>query len=94
MYDLAKETNAWACYDCGKCTSTCPITRAGADYSPRRHVLAANLGGREKVVPNDSLSVCLTCRHVPRMPCHAQEYMKLSSIAPLACSAPSAPLKC
>jgi Fe-S oxidoreductase len=61
MYDLAKAKNVWACYDCGKCTGTCPITRAGADYSPRRHVLAANLGGRQKVVPDDSLSVCLTC---------------------------------
>ncbi len=44
MFDLAKETNAWACYDCGKCTGTCPIARAGASYSPRRHVLAANKG--------------------------------------------------
>ena len=37
-------TRTWACYDCGKCTATCPISRAGADYSPRRHVLAANSG--------------------------------------------------
>jgi heterodisulfide reductase subunit C len=36
MFDLAKDTNAWACYDCGKCTGTCPIARAGATYSPRR----------------------------------------------------------
>ena len=61
MFDLAKATNAWACYDCGKCTGTCPITRAGAEYSPRRHVLAANLSGRQEVVPDDSLSACLTC---------------------------------
>jgi len=61
MFDLAKDTNAWACYDCGKCTGTCPIARAGATYSPRRHVLAANLGGGVKVVPDESLSACLTC---------------------------------
>jgi len=62
MFELAKLTNAWACYDCGKCTATCPITRSGADYSPRRHVLATNLGDREQVVSDDSLSSCLTCK--------------------------------
>ena len=43
IQDLASRTRAWACYDCGKCTATCPISRAGADYSPRRHVLETNL---------------------------------------------------
>jgi heterodisulfide reductase subunit D len=61
MFELAKETNSWACYDCGKCTGTCPIARAGASYSPRRHVLAANRGDGAEVVPDDSLSACLTC---------------------------------
>jgi Fe-S oxidoreductase len=61
MYELARETNAWACYDCGKCTATCPITRSGAAYSPRRHVLATNLGDRQEVVADDSLAACLTC---------------------------------
>ena len=61
MQQLAKDTNAWACYDCGKCTSTCPIARAGADYSPRRHVLAANLGLDGEVDADPSLSACLTC---------------------------------
>jgi heterodisulfide reductase subunit D len=61
MQQVAKNTNAWACYDCGKCTSTCPIARAGADYSPRRHVLAANLGGEGEVDADPSLYACLTC---------------------------------
>ncbi len=61
MLELAKQTNAWACYDCGKCTATCPIVRCGAVYSPRRHVLATNLGSRQDLVADDSLAVCLTC---------------------------------
>ena len=61
MQQLAKDTNAWACYDCGKCTATCPITRAGADYSPRRHVLAANLGHEGEIDRDPSLFSCLTC---------------------------------
>jgi len=62
MYKIAKETNAWACYDCGKCTGTCPITRSGAAYSPRRHVLATNLRHRDEVVADESLSACFTCK--------------------------------
>ncbi len=61
MIDMARETNAWACYDCGKCTATCPITRSGADYSPRRHVLATNLGHQDEIVASNGLSACLTC---------------------------------
>lgn len=55
---VAKQTRAWACYDCGKCTATCPISRAGSRYSPRRHVLAANLG---EVEADGALFACLTC---------------------------------
>jgi len=61
MQQLAKDTNAWACYDCGKCTATCPITRAGADYSPRRHVLQTNLGHEGEIDRDESLFACLTC---------------------------------
>lgn len=61
MRELAKQTNAWACYDCGKCTGSCPISRAGADYSPRRHVLAANLRGGSGTAPEGGLGNCLTC---------------------------------
>ena len=61
LMEAAKKTRAWACYDCGKCTATCPITRAGGDYSPRRHVLATNLGQREELVGNGTLFTCLTC---------------------------------
>ncbi len=61
LAEAKQRTGAWACYDCGKCTATCPITRSGGDYSPRRHVLAANLGQRDVVLENNSLFSCLTC---------------------------------
>jgi Fe-S oxidoreductase len=64
LAELRKQTNAWACYDCGKCTATCPISRAGAEYSPRRHVLAANLaasGGPTHGIIDGDLDSCLTC---------------------------------
>ena len=61
LAEAAKSTKAWACYDCGKCTATCPIARIGGDYSPRRHVLATNSGQRREIVNNGSLFSCLTC---------------------------------
>jgi len=57
----AKQTNARACYDCGKCTATCPLSLSGASYSPRRHVLAANLGNQQEIIDDKSLFACLTC---------------------------------
>ncbi len=33
LAEVIKKSKAWACYDCGKCTATCPISRAGASYS-------------------------------------------------------------
>jgi heterodisulfide reductase subunit D len=55
------KTKAWACYDCGKCTASCPITRAGAAYSPRRHVLSAVAGEAGTLLQNGTLFACLTC---------------------------------
>ncbi|UCE58810.1 MAG: (Fe-S)-binding protein [Phycisphaerales bacterium] len=71
LAEAALKTNAWACYDCGKCTATCPIPRIGGDYSPRKHVLAANLGHGDDLVKNGSLFSCLTCGMCDRR-CPAQ----------------------
>ncbi|UCF33533.1 MAG: (Fe-S)-binding protein [Phycisphaerales bacterium] len=61
LAQVATKTKAWACYDCGKCTATCPISRIGGAYSPRRHVLATNLRQQEEVSRNGTVYACLTC---------------------------------
>jgi Fe-S oxidoreductase len=61
MEELAKRTRAWACYDCGKCTATCPISRAGSPLSPRRHVLDTVLGARKDIDADVGLYSCLSC---------------------------------
>jgi len=68
---VLKQTRAWACYDCGKCTATCPVARAGGRTTPRRHVLAANLGYPEQILHDGSLFSCLTCAQCDRR-CPAQ----------------------
>ncbi len=85
LLEAAKKTNAWACYDCGKCTATCPITRAGGDYSPRRHVLATNLGQSDELLTNGSLYVCLTCRQCDeRCPAEVEYTLLVQSLRELA----------
>jgi len=34
--ELARARSLRRCYDCGKCTSVCPVNIGGALYSPRR----------------------------------------------------------
>lgn len=64
MPDLARAARAartWACYDCGKCTASCPVARVGGGYSPRRQVLAANARSRDQAPGAVDLYKCLTC---------------------------------
>jgi len=56
-----QQTRAWACYDCGKCTATCPIARVGGAQSPRRHVMAVNLRKEQDLLEDKTLFSCLTC---------------------------------
>jgi Fe-S oxidoreductase len=81
----AKDARAWACYDCGKCTATCPISRVGAGYSPRRHVLAANMGNKDEILESGSLYQCLTCslcdRRCPAEVDYTQLMLKMREVA-------------
>lgn len=61
LASAASQARAWACYDCGKCTATCPIARAGGELSPRRHVLATNLGQEREILEDGTVFRCLTC---------------------------------
>ncbi len=56
-----KDTNAFYCLECGKCTGVCPVARYSGSFSPRR-ILAGSLfnthpGGNG----SDGLWSCLTC---------------------------------
>jgi len=63
---IAARTRAWACYDCGKCTATCPVTRIGGPLSPRRYVLSTQLLHVDTALGSADLASCLTCRACQR----------------------------
>ena len=66
FHAIAARTRAWACYDCGKCSATCPVTRMGGSLSPRRTVLSTNLLHVDTAIHAADLASCLTCRACDR----------------------------
>ncbi|MGD9876241.1 hydrogenase iron-sulfur subunit [Desulfococcus sp.] len=61
LADILKKHDAYACQDCGKCTSACPLALSGKPYSPRALVgaIAAAPPLSEAVIRD--VWACLTC---------------------------------
>ena len=58
--EVIEETNIRLCLECGKCSSSCPITRMNLDFSPRMTVKRIISGG-EISVNDPGIWTCLTC---------------------------------
>jgi len=50
-----------ACFQCGTCTSTCPIARFSAYYRPRQIMQMTQLGMRSRVLSSETLWLCAAC---------------------------------
>lgn len=62
-YEVAKMPggeNIRYCFQCGKCTATCPINRVDENYSPARIVRETLLGFRD-VLSSNLIWLCATC---------------------------------
>ncbi len=49
------------CFQCGTCTSGCPIARFSHSYRPRQIIQMTQLGMRSKVLSSDTLWLCAAC---------------------------------
>jgi heterodisulfide reductase subunit C len=49
------------CFQCGTCTSDCPIARFSDTYRPRQIVRMAQLGLKKKVLSSNTLWLCASC---------------------------------
>jgi len=56
-----KQTRAFSCLECGKCTAVCPISQVNESYSPRRLLANAIFYGTEGMLDDRLLWSCLTC---------------------------------
>lgn len=49
------------CFQCGTCTSDCPIARFSDEYRPRKIIRMAQLGLRDKVLSSGFIWLCASC---------------------------------
>ncbi len=49
------------CFQCGTCTSDCPIARFSDSYRPRQIIRMAQLGLKDRVLNSDTLWLCAAC---------------------------------
>lgn len=49
-----------ACFNCGNCTATCPLSTEGEQF-PRRLIRLAQIGDRDSVVASPELWLCYYC---------------------------------
>ncbi len=57
-----KESKAYLCLECGKCTGICPISRFNHGYSPRILVNKAIRSGNLDLLKDKNIWACLTCK--------------------------------
>ncbi len=59
--EVIESSNIRLCLECGKCSSSCPITRMNPDFSPRMTVKRVLIGAEEVSVDDPGIWTCLTC---------------------------------
>ena len=57
-----KDSRAYLCLECGKCTGSCPVARFNHGYSPRILVNKAIRGGQLELLEDKNIWTCLTCK--------------------------------
>jgi heterodisulfide reductase subunit C len=49
------------CYQCGTCTSDCPIAKFSDTYRPRQIIRMTQLGLKDRILKSDTLWLCASC---------------------------------
>jgi heterodisulfide reductase subunit C len=49
------------CFQCGTCTSDCPVAKFSDTYRPRQIIRMAQLGLKDRVLNSDTLWLCAAC---------------------------------
>ena len=63
-YEIAKMHGGeklMRCFQCGTCTSDCPIARFSDTYRPRQIIRMTQLGLKDRVLNSDTLWLCAAC---------------------------------
>lgn len=49
------------CFQCNTCTAVCPVSAKNEEYNPRRVIMMALLGLRDRVLASQEIWLCSTC---------------------------------
>lgn len=60
--EAIKESRAYLCLECGKCTGTCPVSRFNHGYSPRVLLNNTIRRGDLDLLKDKNIWTCLTCK--------------------------------
>jgi heterodisulfide reductase subunit C len=63
-YEIAKMHGGeklMRCFQCGTCTSDCPVARFSDTYRPRQIIRMTQLGLKDRVLNSDTLWLCAAC---------------------------------
>ena len=63
-YEIAKAHGGeklMRCFQCGTCTSDCPVARFSETYRPRQIIRMAQLGLKARVLKSDTIWLCAAC---------------------------------
>jgi heterodisulfide reductase subunit C len=63
-YEIAKMHGGeklMRCFQCGTCTSDCPVARFSETYRPRQIIRMAQFGLKQRVLNSDTLWLCASC---------------------------------
>jgi len=60
--EIIRQSRAYYCLDCGKCTGNCPVALHDEAFSPRALVRSVVLGEGQELAHSRLLWSCLTCR--------------------------------
>jgi len=61
LNDIVARHDVFACQDCGKCSSACPISLTGKAFSPRALASAIIAGDADNASVKKDIGSCLTC---------------------------------
>ncbi len=58
---IIRQTRAYYCLDCGKCTGVCPVARINVSFSPRSLLMRSVQKEEDSLFKDRALWECLTC---------------------------------
>lgn len=59
--EIIRQTRAYYCLDCGKCTGVCPVARINQTFSPRSLLMRCVQKDENSLYKDTALWECLTC---------------------------------